>query len=176
MSAGEPLIGIEMLGEQWNSSDKSIHPIHDKIDTKPDTNTLIEEKFDTALKTLLNDKRYRKNIVMLRQMMCERTQKPLDRAIWWMESVIRNGGARHLAPSTANIFGAQYLQSQTVFVSLTYVKEDQEGEEHLGSKIFANGTTKVRDLYFELPCRVQSSSYYDNRQPSLGDGIKRCRI
>ncbi|KPI93351.1 UDP-glucuronosyltransferase 2B17 [Papilio xuthus] len=113
MSAGEPFIGMPMFGEQWNSSDKCMHQ---KIDPKLNLNTLTEEKFDTALKTLLNDNRYRKNIVTLRQMMFERTEKPIDRAIWWSESVIRNGGARHLAPSSTNIFGAQYLQSQPVFI------------------------------------------------------------
>lgn len=51
--------------------------------------------------------------------MFQRTQKPPDRALWWSESVIRNGGARHLASSSDNVFGAQYLQSQPVFVSLT---------------------------------------------------------
>lgn len=54
MSAGEPFIRMPILGEQWCKSDKYLHH---KNDPRLDINSLTEEKFDTAIKTLLNDNR-----------------------------------------------------------------------------------------------------------------------
>lgn len=53
---------------------------------------------------------YRRNIVRLRDLINDEPMKPLERAMWWIEYVLRHGGAKHLRSPGANISWAQYLE------------------------------------------------------------------
>ncbi|KPJ13397.1 Ecdysteroid UDP-glucosyltransferase [Papilio machaon] len=112
ITAGVPVIGIPMLGDQWFNAEKYVHF---NIGHKLDIDTLTEEQFDNAIKSILNNNSYRENIVRLRSIMQDQPQSPLDRAVWWTEHVLRHGGARHLRGPAANISWAQYLELELVF-------------------------------------------------------------
>ncbi|KPJ13398.1 Ecdysteroid UDP-glucosyltransferase [Papilio machaon] len=111
ITAGVPVIGIPMLGDQWFNAEKYVHF---NIGHKLDIDTLTEEQFDNAIKSILNNNSYRENIVRLRSIMQDQPQSPLDRAVWWTEHVLRHGGARHLRGPAANISWAQYLELELV--------------------------------------------------------------
>ncbi|XP_013139398.1 PREDICTED: UDP-glucuronosyltransferase 2B14-like [Papilio polytes] len=113
ITAGVPVIGIPMLGDQWFNAEKYVHF---KIGLKLDINTLTEEQLHDAIKSVLKDNSYRKNIVRLRSIMSDQPQSPLERAVWWTEHVLRHGGARHLRSPAANISITQYLELELVFV------------------------------------------------------------
>ncbi|XP_045540281.1 UDP-glycosyltransferase UGT5-like [Papilio machaon] len=112
ITAGVPVIGIPMLGDQWFNAEKYVHF---NIGHKLDIDTLTEEQFDNAIKSILNNNSYRENIVRLRSIMQDQPQSPLERAVWWTEHVLRHGGARHLRGPAANISWAQYLELELVF-------------------------------------------------------------
>ena len=44
--------------------------------------------------------------------------KPLDKAIWWIEHVLRHGGAKHLRAPAANMSWAQYLEFELLAIVL----------------------------------------------------------
>ncbi|XP_013139422.1 PREDICTED: UDP-glucuronosyltransferase 2B15-like [Papilio polytes] len=113
ITAGVPLIGIPMLGDQWYNVEKYVHH---KIGLMVNIDTLTEKIFENAIKTILNDNSYRENIVRLRSIMSDQPQSPLERAVWWTEHVLRHGGARHLRSPAANISWSQYLELELVFV------------------------------------------------------------
>lgn len=50
--------------------------------------------------------------------MLDQPMKPLERAIWWIEHVLRHGGAKHLRAPSANISWSQYLELELVFTIL----------------------------------------------------------
>ena len=51
--------------------------------------------------------------------MLDQPMKPLDRGIWWIEHVLRHGGARHLRAPAANMSWAEFLEFELIAVVLT---------------------------------------------------------
>lgn len=47
--------------------------------------------------------------------------KPLERAVWWTEYVLRHGGASHLRSPAANISWAEYLEIDLILTILSVV-------------------------------------------------------
>lgn len=61
---------------------------------------------------------YRQNVIRLRDLMQDEPMKPLERAVWWTEYVLRHRGAKHLRSPTANISWTQYLELELVLIIL----------------------------------------------------------
>ncbi|KAL0810823.1 hypothetical protein ABMA28_010135 [Loxostege sticticalis] len=111
ITAGVPLIGMPMLGDQWfNVEQYTFH----KIGLRLDMETLTEERFKNAVEEVIKDESYRENIKRLRILMDDQPQSPLERAVWWTEYVIRHSGARHLRAPAANMSWHQYLELELV--------------------------------------------------------------
>ncbi|KAJ8708417.1 hypothetical protein PYW07_010542 [Mythimna separata] len=115
ITAGVPLIGIPMFGDQWLNVERYVHH---KIGVRVDMETLTEEDLKNAITTVIGDDSYRRNIVNLRKIIHDQPQTPLERAIWWTEHVLRHGGARHLRSPAANISWAEYLELELVLTLL----------------------------------------------------------
>ncbi|XP_075986013.1 UDP-glucosyltransferase 2-like [Anticarsia gemmatalis] len=115
ITAGVPLIGIPMLGDQWYNVEKYIHH---NIGIKLDINTLKEEELRSAIDTVIADPSYRQNIIRLRELMRDEPMKPLDRAVWWTEYVLRHGGAKHLRSPAANISWTELIELELVLIVL----------------------------------------------------------
>nr|WMP40235.1 UDP-glucuronosyltransferase UGT33AX2 [Tuta absoluta] len=115
ISAGVPLLGIPMLGDQWYNVEKYVYH---KIGVKLDLETITEEKFDNAIKTVINNESYRLNIKRLKELMHDEPMSGLQRAVWWTEHVLRHGGARHLRAPAANISWSEYLELELVSIVL----------------------------------------------------------
>ncbi|KAJ2940642.1 hypothetical protein O0L34_g14750 [Tuta absoluta] len=113
ITAGVPLVGIPMLGDQWYNVEKYVHL---KIGVKLDMETLTEEKFKNAITTVINDESFRRNIKQLDALMRDEPMTGLERAVWWTEHVLRHRGGRHLRAAAANISWAQYLELEVVSV------------------------------------------------------------
>lgn len=47
--------------------------------------------------------------------------KPLDRAVWWTEYVLRHRGASHLRSPTANISWTDFLELELLFTVLIFI-------------------------------------------------------
>ncbi|CAK1547656.1 unnamed protein product [Leptosia nina] len=111
MNAGVPLIGIPMLGDQWYNVE--LYEQH-KIGVKLDLETLTEEQLTKAIETVITDKSYKENIVKLKNLMSDQPQTALERAVWWTEYVIRNGGAKHLRAAGANLSWTEYYEIEFI--------------------------------------------------------------
>ncbi|XP_051854351.1 UDP-glucuronosyltransferase 1-2-like isoform X5 [Antechinus flavipes] len=61
-----------------------------------------------ALKTVINDKSYKENIMRLSALHKDRPISPLDLAVFWVEFVMRNKGAPHLRPAAHDLNWFQY--------------------------------------------------------------------
>nr|ANI21993.1 UDP-glycosyltransferase 33J3 [Spodoptera exigua] len=116
ITAGVPLVGVPMLGDQWYNVEKYVHH---GIGVKLELVSLTEETFTTAVNTVIEDESYRKNINRLRTLMTDQPMKPLERGIWWIEHVLRHGGAKHLRAPAANITWAEYLEFELIAVVLS---------------------------------------------------------
>ncbi|XP_068623992.1 UDP-glycosyltransferase UGT5-like [Battus philenor] len=113
ISAGVPLLGIPMSADQWYNVDKYEHH---NIGIKLNIGTLSVEKLKNSILDIIRNESYRNNILRLRSLMQDQPQKPLERAMWWIEYVLRHGGAKHLRAPAANISWADYLELKLVAV------------------------------------------------------------
>ncbi|XP_068624222.1 UDP-glycosyltransferase UGT5-like [Battus philenor] len=115
ITAGVPLIGVPMLGDQWYNVEKYVHH---QIGIRLDFDKLTEDQLKNAVLEVIQNERYRNNILRLRSLMQDQPQKPLERAMWWIEYVLRHGGAKHLRAPAANMSWAEYLELELVSVLL----------------------------------------------------------
>ncbi|XP_026735705.1 UDP-glucuronosyltransferase 2B20-like [Trichoplusia ni] len=115
ITAGVPLIGIPMLGDQWFNVEKYL--THN-IGVGLDLDDITVESFKNTLLKVIQDDSYRQSIVKLRRLMRDEFQSPLERAVWWTEYVLRHGGAKHLRSPAANISWAEYLELELVLTLL----------------------------------------------------------
>ncbi|KAH9634406.1 hypothetical protein HF086_000232 [Spodoptera exigua] len=118
ITAGVPLIGVPMLGDQWYNVEKYVHH---GIGLQLDLLTMTEDDFKNAILTILNNDSFRRNMEKLRSVIYDQPQPPLERAIWWTEHVLRHGGARHLRGPAANMSWTEYLELELVFTVLAVV-------------------------------------------------------
>ncbi|XP_026736019.1 UDP-glucuronosyltransferase 2B18-like [Trichoplusia ni] len=115
ITAGVPLIGVPMLGDQWFNVEKYVYH---KIGVRLDLEDITIETFKNTLLKVIGDDSFRRNIIKLRSLMRDEVQTPLERAVWWTEYVLRHGGAKHLRSPAANISWAEYLELELVLTLL----------------------------------------------------------
>ncbi|KFU84702.1 UDP-glucuronosyltransferase 1-1, partial [Chaetura pelagica] len=69
---------------------------------------MTSEDISTALKAVINDKKYKDNIQRLSDLHLDRPIHPLDLAVHWVEFVMRHKGAPHLRPAAHDLNWIQY--------------------------------------------------------------------
>ncbi|KAJ0171756.1 hypothetical protein K1T71_012519 [Dendrolimus kikuchii] len=115
ISAGVPLIGVPMLGDQWYNVEQYVRH---KIGARLDLETLTKDKFKDTIQMVIGDESYKNNIIRLRSIMYDQPQTPLDRSVWWIEHVLRHKGAEHLRSPAANMSWSEYLELELISVVL----------------------------------------------------------
>ncbi|XP_017598904.1 PREDICTED: UDP-glucuronosyltransferase 1-1-like isoform X1 [Corvus brachyrhynchos] len=69
---------------------------------------MTSNDISTALKAVINDKKYKENIQRLSDLHLDRPLHPLDLAVHWVEFVMRHKGAPHLRPAAHDLNWVQY--------------------------------------------------------------------
>ncbi|ELK35731.1 UDP-glucuronosyltransferase 2A3 [Myotis davidii] len=84
--------------------------IIDKIGAAVEVNmhTMTSADLLKALRTVINDPSYKENVMRLSRIHHDQPVKPLDRAVFWIEFVMRHKGAKHLRPAAHNLTWVQY--------------------------------------------------------------------
>ncbi|KAB7494965.1 UDP-glucuronosyltransferase, partial [Armadillidium nasatum] len=80
--------------------------------------TLTVEKIVESLNTLVNNPSYRENMKTLSKIVQDQKDTPMDRAIWWIEYVIRHKGAPHLTYAGKHLSLFQYVMLDVILVWL----------------------------------------------------------
>ncbi|XP_048220628.1 UDP-glucuronosyltransferase 2B17-like isoform X2 [Perognathus longimembris pacificus] len=102
---GVPMVGIPLFGEQH---DNIAHMVAKGAAVQLDIRTLSSKDLLRALETVINNPLYKKNAMWLSTIHHDQPMKPLDRAVFWIEFVMRNKGAKHLRPLAHNLTWYQY--------------------------------------------------------------------
>ncbi|XP_048220633.1 UDP-glucuronosyltransferase 2B17-like isoform X2 [Perognathus longimembris pacificus] len=102
---GVPMVGIPLFGEQ---RDNIAHMVAKGAAAQLDIRTLSSKDLLRALETVINNPLCKKNAIWLSTIHHDQPMKPLDRAIFWIEFVMRNKGAKHLRPLAHNLTWYQY--------------------------------------------------------------------
>ncbi|XP_053453791.1 UDP-glucuronosyltransferase 2B17-like [Nycticebus coucang] len=102
---GVPMVGIPLFADQ---PDNMAHMRAKGAAVTLDFTTMSSADFLSALKTIINDPTYKENAVRLSRIHHDQLMKPLDRAVFWIEFVMRHGGAKHLRAAVYDLTWVQY--------------------------------------------------------------------
>ncbi|XP_028732130.1 UDP-glucuronosyltransferase 1A9 isoform X1 [Peromyscus leucopus] len=102
---GVPMVMMPLFGDQMDNAKR--------METRGAGVTLnvlemTADDLENALKTVINDKSYKENIMRLSRLHKDRPIEPLDLAVFWVEYVMRNKGAPHLRPAAHDLTWYQY--------------------------------------------------------------------
>ncbi|XP_053511186.1 UDP-glucuronosyltransferase 1A10 isoform X5 [Artibeus jamaicensis] len=102
---GVPMVMLPLFGDQMDNAKR--------METRGAGVTLnvlemTSEDLANALKTVINDKSYKENIMQLSSLHKDRPIEPLDLAVFWVEFVMRHKGAPHLRPAAHDLTWYQY--------------------------------------------------------------------
>ncbi|XP_041915826.1 UDP-glucuronosyltransferase 2A1-like isoform X1 [Alosa sapidissima] len=115
---GVPMVGIPLFADQPDN----LH--HMKVKGAAvilDFNKLESKDLVAALNTVINDPSYKESIVRLSRIHHDQPMKPLDEAVFWIEFVMRNKGAKHLRVQAHNLSWYQYHSLDVIIFLLTIV-------------------------------------------------------
>ncbi|GAB1289790.1 UDP-glucuronosyltransferase [Apodemus speciosus] len=102
---GIPMIGIPLFGEQ---QDNIAHMVAKGAAVTLDIRTLSRTDLLNALEEVIDNPFYKKNAMWLSTIHHDQLMKPLDRAVFWIEFIMRHKGAKHLRPLGHNLTWYQY--------------------------------------------------------------------
>ncbi|XP_014718058.3 UDP-glucuronosyltransferase 1A3-like isoform X1 [Equus asinus] len=102
---GVPMVMMPLFGDQMDNAKR--------METRGAGVSLnilemTSDDLANALKTVINDKSYKENIMRLSSLHKDRPVEPLDLAVFWVEFVMRHKGAPHLRPAAHDLTWYQY--------------------------------------------------------------------
>ncbi|XP_064273346.1 UDP-glucuronosyltransferase 2A2-like isoform X3 [Passer domesticus] len=113
---GIPMVGIPMFADQH---DNLAHMVAKGAAVQVDFNTMTSEDLADALKTVIYNSTYKDNALKLSKIQHDQPVKPLDRAVFWIEFVMRHKGAKHLRPAAHHLTWYQYHSLDVLAFLLT---------------------------------------------------------
>ncbi|XP_046870949.1 UDP-glucuronosyltransferase 2A1-like [Hypomesus transpacificus] len=102
---GIPMVGIPFLGDQPYNI---MHMKTKGAAVMIDFNTMQPKDLVEGLTTVINDPSYKENMMKLSRIHHDQPMRPLDTAVFWIEFVMRNKGAKHLRVQAHNLTWYQY--------------------------------------------------------------------
>ncbi|XP_040602524.1 UDP-glucuronosyltransferase 2B31-like isoform X3 [Mesocricetus auratus] len=102
---GVPVVGIPLFGDQF---DNVVHMKTKGAGVRLDFLTMSSTDLLNAVKTVTTDPSYKENAMRLSRIHHDQPVKPLDRAVFWVEYVMRNKGAKHLRVAAHDLTWFQY--------------------------------------------------------------------
>ncbi|XP_006043544.1 UDP-glucuronosyltransferase 2B4 [Bubalus bubalis] len=102
---GIPMVGIPLFADQ---PDNIAHMKAKGAAVSLDLETMATRDLLNALNEVINNPSYKKNVMWLSTIQRDQPMKPLDRAVFWIEFVMRHKGAKHLRPAAHNLAWYQY--------------------------------------------------------------------
>ncbi|ELK08683.1 UDP-glucuronosyltransferase 2A3 [Pteropus alecto] len=102
---GVPVVGVSIFGDQH---DNIAHMKTKGAAMEVNMNTMTSADLLRALRTVINDPSYKENVMKLSKIHHDQPIKPLDRAVFWIEFVMRHKGAKHLRPAVHDLTWIQY--------------------------------------------------------------------
>ncbi|XP_062403928.1 UDP-glucuronosyltransferase 2A1-like [Sardina pilchardus] len=113
---GVPILGLPLVFDQPDNLSRMVAKGTAKV---LDIATLDRAELVEALKEVLYEPSYRENMQRLSRIHHDQPMKPLDRAIFWIEFVMRNGGAGHLRTQSFRMSWIAYHSIDVILTLLT---------------------------------------------------------
>ncbi|XP_066301023.1 UDP-glucuronosyltransferase 2C1-like [Branchiostoma lanceolatum] len=105
MYHGVPLIGMPLFGDQYDNIDRMVAR---GMAVKLDIHSVTSEKVYQTITTVISDPRYKEKAKFISTIRQDHPQPPMERAVWWIEHVIKHGGLPHLRSRATELPLYQY--------------------------------------------------------------------
>ncbi|XP_036384382.1 UDP-glucuronosyltransferase 2B15-like isoform X6 [Megalops cyprinoides] len=102
---GIPMVGIPLFADQ---PDNMMHMKTKGAAVTLDFNNMQSKDLVDGLNTVINDPTYKESAMKLSRIHHDQPMTPLDQAVFWIEFVMRNKGAKHLRLQAHNLTWYQY--------------------------------------------------------------------
>ncbi|KAG8228498.1 UDP-glycosyltransferase [Ladona fulva] len=112
-SRGVPLIGIPCVGDQFTNLQRAVDL---QIGVKLDPRNLTKESILGAIDEVLGNPKYKQNMKDIKSLVEDQKDDILERAIFWIEYVMRHKGAKHMRLSSAELAWYQLYMLDVFFV------------------------------------------------------------
>ncbi|KAL7838073.1 hypothetical protein AOLI_G00264770 [Acnodon oligacanthus] len=124
---GVPMVGIPLFADQ---PDNVLHMKTKGAAVMLEFNKMKTKDLKDALTEVINNPSYKESIMRLSRIHHDQPMKPLDQAVFWIEFVMRNKGAKHLRVAAHDLTWYQYhcldvaafLLSIVALVTFIFVK------------------------------------------------------
>ncbi|XP_076063748.1 UDP-glucosyltransferase 2-like [Oratosquilla oratoria] len=103
---GVPFVGIPLMSDQHTNMK---HAIAMGIAEQISLETMTPEDLLHTVKKVVEDPSYRRNVKERSRVMQDQETRPIDRAVYWVEYVLRHKGAYHLRSTATGLSLSQYL-------------------------------------------------------------------
>ncbi|XP_073730961.1 UDP-glucuronosyltransferase 2A1 isoform X1 [Misgurnus anguillicaudatus] len=113
---GVPMVGLPLFADQ---PDNLVHMKTKGAAVFLDINDMTSKDLVEALKTVINNPTYKESIMKLSRIHHDQPMKPLDQAVFWIEFVMRNKGAKHLRVQAHELSWYQYYLLDVIAFLLT---------------------------------------------------------
>ncbi|XP_054628310.1 UDP-glucuronosyltransferase 2A2-like [Dunckerocampus dactyliophorus] len=102
---GVPMVGMPLFADQ---PDNMVHMKAKGAAVVVELNFMTSEDLSNAIGTVINDKSYKENAMLLSRIHHDRPMSPLDEAVFWIEFTMRHKGAKHLRVQAHELTWYQY--------------------------------------------------------------------
>lgn len=112
---GVPIVGIPFYADQHRNMHKLVIS---GVAIKVDFETLTTQKLKNAIEEVLKNPKYREKMQNKAKAFRDQPEKPLDRAVWWCEFVLRNPRPSYLRPAEFNLglLGSHFWDIQAIIL------------------------------------------------------------
>ncbi|XP_040897465.1 UDP-glucuronosyltransferase 2A2-like [Toxotes jaculatrix] len=140
---GVPLVGLPLMFDQ---PDNFFRMKARGVAKVLDIATVNKDNFLEALKEVLYDPSYKEKMKRLSDLQRDQPMKPLDRAVWWIEFVMRHKGAPHLRTESYKMSKIQYysidVMALLLAVSLLMLTVFISAVKFLWRRVFSRSKVK----------------------------------
>ncbi|XP_056602934.1 UDP-glucuronosyltransferase 2A2-like [Triplophysa dalaica] len=113
---GVPMVGLPLFADQ---PDNLNHMRSKGAAVVLDINTMTSKDLLDALNTVIYNTTYKESMMKLSRIHHDQPMKPLDQAVFWIEFVMRNKGAKHLRVQAHQLTWYQYYLLDVMAFLLT---------------------------------------------------------
>uniref|UniRef100_A0A8D8DV69 UDP-glucuronosyltransferase n=1 Tax=Culex pipiens TaxID=7175 RepID=A0A8D8DV69_CULPI len=118
LTHGKPMIGIPIFGDQMMNVEKGVRAGYSYL---LDYDEITEESVSKAINTVLGTPSYTKTAQLISQRFRDRPLTAQQTALYWVDYVIRHGGAPHLRSPAMDLSLLQYKLLDVYLVLLAIV-------------------------------------------------------
>ncbi|XP_035692474.1 UDP-glucuronosyltransferase 2C1-like [Branchiostoma floridae] len=111
MYHGVPLVGMPLFAEQF---DNIARMVARGIAVSLDIHTVTSEEVFQAITSVISDPSYKEKTNLISTHLRDQPQSPMERAVWWIEHVIKHGGLPHLRSRAPELPFYQYYLLEVI--------------------------------------------------------------